>query len=70
MRTSSTAQVVTLPIRESGIAWKSDVDKKFSENNVTHFNDDRDTRGGGTITGVNSSHQLTSLIFWDNNSNG
>ena len=69
MRTSSTAQAVTLPIRESGIAWKSDVDKKFSEYNVTHFNDDHDTRGGGTITGVNSIHCSTSLNFLDNNSN-
>ena len=55
MRTSKAAQPVALPVLENGIAWKSDVEKKFSGENVTHFNDD-DTRGGGTITG-----QLCSL---------
>ena len=51
MQHSSTSQAVVVPITETGIAWSSDVSKKFSSHNATGFNVDPSKRGGGTING-------------------
>lgn len=48
----STAEPATsLTIDEKGIAWKSDVSKKFGDQHVPNFNVNPATRGGGTVTG-------------------
>ena len=58
MQANSTVQavVVAVPIAEDGIAWKSDVKKKFGSQNVTKFNMDHNTRGGGTVVGAAETH--------------
>lgn len=58
MQASDSALAVVVPIAEDGIAWSSDVKKKFSAQNVTNFNMDADTRGGGTIVGVGVTHAM------------
>ena len=52
MQPSSAAQAVVLNITEQGIAWSSDVKKKFGMQNTTNFNIDHSTRGGATVVGV------------------
>ena len=44
----------TLPVQETGIAWKSDVKKKFGNQSAEWFNtaEYAALRGGGTITGT------------------
>lgn len=62
MQESRTGQAVRVPIAEDGIAWSSDVKKKFAARNVTNFNVDPDNRGGGTIVGAGSAHAAIVLV--------
>jgi len=51
VQASTTAPVTALTIDETGIAWQSDVKKKFGDQQVANFNDVPAVRGGGTVTG-------------------
>ena len=41
-------------MNETGIAWSSDINKKFSDNTVANFNMQTATRGGSAVTGARS----------------
>lgn len=47
-------------INQTGIAWKSDRQKKFGMHNASNFNVDPAVRGGATVEGV----VLVSLPDW------
>ena len=47
----TTAPATALTIDETGIAWQSDIKKKFGDQQVANFNDVPALRGGGTVTG-------------------
>ena len=51
VQTSTTGPARSLTIDEKGIAWKSDVSKKFGDQKIANFNVNPSARGGGTATG-------------------
>ena len=51
VQASTTSPATALAIDETGIAWQSDIKKKFGDQQVANFNVVPAVRGGGTVTG-------------------
>ena len=51
VQTSTAGPATSVMIDETGIAWKSDIRKKYGDQQVANFNVVPATRGGGTVTG-------------------
>ncbi|KAK9806926.1 hypothetical protein WJX72_007738 [[Myrmecia] bisecta] len=49
--TETGSSSVALPVNETGIAWATDISKKFGPYNTSNFNSDPAFRGGGAILG-------------------
>ena len=70
MQTSTLMPAIAMVVNETGIAWSSDVSKKFGDDQIVNFNVQPGTRGGGTVTGECSSalrdfgNENSALIWW------
>ena len=61
-RGNQVADAARIPARETGIAWPSDVEDRFSDLPAENHNTDPATRGGAAVTGPMSEDEH--LIVW------